>query len=189
LLELLSDFQVSIPERTIKAVTIPHVVLTSNGTRALSDARAAAASITMSIIPMSTARRASSWRIAGAGTSLSLQSRGGRGIGRRSCARCRAWRDAGWAAALVGLGVRISTRPGVVHETLMCLLKTHEDKSRVSRGSPNACWGRSHELLRRSPAMTARQVSRLVSVKLAAFLGPCVTMAAVGLHEAATPRR
>ena len=39
LLELLSDFQVSIPELgTIKAITIPHVVLTSNGTRELSDA-------------------------------------------------------------------------------------------------------------------------------------------------------
>src|SRR5690349_22424408 len=39
LLELLSDFQVSIPELgTIKATTIPHVVLTSNGTRELSDA-------------------------------------------------------------------------------------------------------------------------------------------------------
>src|SRR4249919_3577934 len=39
LLELLSDFQVSIPEfGTIKAISIPHVVLTSNGTRELSDA-------------------------------------------------------------------------------------------------------------------------------------------------------
>src|SRR6201997_383294 len=39
LLELLSDFQVSIPALgTIKATTIPHVVLTSNGTRELSDA-------------------------------------------------------------------------------------------------------------------------------------------------------
>src|SRR4051794_24793985 len=39
LLELLSDFQVSIPELgTIKAVSIPRVVLTSNGTRELSDA-------------------------------------------------------------------------------------------------------------------------------------------------------
>src|SRR5208337_5525104 len=39
LLELLSDFQVSIPELgTIAAITIPHVVLTSNGTRELSDA-------------------------------------------------------------------------------------------------------------------------------------------------------
>src|SRR5215472_15468578 len=39
LLELLSDFQVSIPELgTISAVTLPRVVLTSNGTRELSDA-------------------------------------------------------------------------------------------------------------------------------------------------------
>src|ERR1700743_2312763 len=39
LLELLSDFQVSIPELgTIKAISIPHVVLTSNGTRGLSNA-------------------------------------------------------------------------------------------------------------------------------------------------------
>ena len=39
LLELLSDFQVSIPEiGTIKAQSIPKVILTSNGTRELSDA-------------------------------------------------------------------------------------------------------------------------------------------------------
>ena len=39
LLELLSDFQVSVPELgTIKAVSIPRVILTSNGTRELSDA-------------------------------------------------------------------------------------------------------------------------------------------------------
>lgn len=39
LLELLSDFQISIPELgTIKATSIPRVILTSNGTRELSDA-------------------------------------------------------------------------------------------------------------------------------------------------------
>ena len=39
LLELLSDFQISIPELgTIKATSIPRVVLTSNGTREISDA-------------------------------------------------------------------------------------------------------------------------------------------------------
>src|SRR5258708_16577546 len=39
LLELLSDFQVSIPELgPIPAISIPHVCLTSNGTRELSDA-------------------------------------------------------------------------------------------------------------------------------------------------------
>ena len=39
LLEVLSDYQISIPELgTIRATSIPHVVLTSNGTRELSDA-------------------------------------------------------------------------------------------------------------------------------------------------------
>ena len=39
LLELLSDFQISVPEMgTIKATHVPHVVLTSNRTRELSDA-------------------------------------------------------------------------------------------------------------------------------------------------------
>src|SRR4029078_13137878 len=39
LLELLSDFQISIPELgTMKAVTRPLLVITSNGTRELSDA-------------------------------------------------------------------------------------------------------------------------------------------------------
>ena len=39
LLEVLSDYQISIPELgTIEAVSIPHVVLTSNATRELSDA-------------------------------------------------------------------------------------------------------------------------------------------------------
>src|SRR6184192_869397 len=39
LLEVLSDFQITIPELgTIAACSIPHVILTSNGTRTLSDA-------------------------------------------------------------------------------------------------------------------------------------------------------
>ena len=40
-------------------------------------------------------------------------------------------RDSGFA---VGLDVRdLHDAPETVHETLMCLLKTHEDKSRVTR--------------------------------------------------------
>ena len=39
-----------------------------------------------------------------------------------------------WAAALVGLDVTdLHDRPEIVHETLMCLLKTHEDKRRMAR--------------------------------------------------------
>ena len=37
-------------------------------------------------------------------------------------------------AALIGLNVRdLHDSPEIVHQTLMCLLKTHEDKSRVTR--------------------------------------------------------
>jgi MoxR-like ATPase len=47
LLEVLSDYQISIPELgTIAATSIPHVLLTSNGTRELSDACAGAACTT-----------------------------------------------------------------------------------------------------------------------------------------------
>ena len=61
LLELLSDFQVSIPELgTIKATSIPRVVLTSNGRANCPTRCAAAASITTSISPRSIARRRSS---------------------------------------------------------------------------------------------------------------------------------
>jgi hypothetical protein len=39
-----------------------------------------------------------------------------------------------WAAALVGLEVRdLKDQPEIVHDTLMCLLKTHEDRARVTR--------------------------------------------------------
>ena len=39
-----------------------------------------------------------------------------------------------WAAALVGLDVAdLHDRPEIVHATLMCLLKTHEDKMRMAR--------------------------------------------------------
>jgi hypothetical protein len=39
-----------------------------------------------------------------------------------------------WAAALVGLDVKdLHDAPETVHETLMCLLKTQEDRTRVTR--------------------------------------------------------
>ncbi len=76
LLELLSDFQVSIPELgTVTAVSIPRVVLTSNVAETLD-----------------------------------------------------------WAATLAGLGVHdLRQEPEAVQETLICLLKTQEDRARVTR--------------------------------------------------------
>jgi hypothetical protein len=38
-----------------------------------------------------------------------------------------------WAAALVGLDIRdLNDVPETVHETLICLLKTHEDRARFT---------------------------------------------------------
>ena len=75
LLELLSDFQVSIPELgTITATTIPHVVLTSNGTRELSDAlRRRCLYHYVDYPDVDREARIIMARIAGAGASLSLQ--------------------------------------------------------------------------------------------------------------------
>src|SRR5262249_62147846 len=39
-----------------------------------------------------------------------------------------------WAATLAGLGAHdLRQEPEVVHETMICLLKTHEDRARLTR--------------------------------------------------------
>src|SRR6187399_3645558 len=75
LLEMLSDFQVSIPELgTISATTIPHVVLTSNGSRELSDAlRRRCLYHYVDYPDVDREARIIMARIEGAGASLSLQ--------------------------------------------------------------------------------------------------------------------
>ncbi|MGV7212789.1 MoxR family ATPase, partial [Bradyrhizobium sp. UFLA05-112] len=48
-----------------------------------------------------------------------------------------------WAAALVGLDISdLHDAPGTVHETLICLLKTHEDRARVTREVTERLLGR-----------------------------------------------
>ena len=138
LLELLSDFQVSIPELgTIRATTIPHVVLTSNGSRELSDAlRRRCLYHYVDYPDVDREARIIMARIDGAGASLSLQiARMVEGIRKEELRKVPGVAETlDWAAALVGLDVRdLHDAPETVHETLMCLLKTHEDKSRVTR--------------------------------------------------------
>jgi MoxR-like ATPase len=138
LLELLSDFQVSIPELgTICATTIPHVVLTSNGTRELSDAlRRRCLYHYVDYPDVDREARIIMARISGAGASLSLQiARMVENIRKEELRKVPGVAETlDWAAALVGLDVRdLLEVPETVHETLMCLLKTHEDKSRVTR--------------------------------------------------------
>jgi MoxR-like ATPase len=138
LLELLSDFQVSIPELgTISATSIPHVVLTSNGTRELSDAlRRRCLYHYVDYPDVDREARIVMARIDGAGASLSLQiARMMEGIRKEELRKVPGVAETlDWAAALVGLDIRdLHEDPEAVHETLMCLLKTHEDKSRVTR--------------------------------------------------------
>ena len=138
LLELLSDFQVSIPELgTITATTIPHVVLTSNGTRELSDAlRRRCLYHYVDYPDVDREARIIMARVSGAGASLSLQiARMVENVRKEELRKVPGVAETlDWAAALVGLGVRdLHDTPETVHETLMCLLKTHEDKSRVTR--------------------------------------------------------
>jgi MoxR-like ATPase len=137
LLELLSDFQVSIPELgTISATSIPHVVLTSNGTRELSDAlRRRCLYHYVDYPDVDREARIILMRIEGAGASLSLQiARLVEGLRKEDLRKVPGVAETlDWAAALVGIGVRdLRDAPETVHATLMCLLKTHQDRVCIS---------------------------------------------------------
>jgi len=138
LLELLSDWQVSVPELgTIAATSIPHVVLTSNGTRELSDAlRRRCLYHYVDYPDVEREARIIMARVEGAGASLSLQvARLVESIRKEDLRKVPGVAETlDWAAALVGLDVRnLHDDPDTVHETLMCLLKTHEDQARMTR--------------------------------------------------------
>jgi MoxR-like ATPase len=138
LLELLSDFQVSIPEMgTVRATSIPHVVLTSNGTRELSDAlRRRCLYHYVDYPDVDREARIIMARIPAASASLSLQiARVVEAIRKEDLRKVPGVAETlDWAAALVGLDVSdLRDAPEVVHETMMCLLKTREDKARMPR--------------------------------------------------------
>src|ERR1700751_3988399 len=137
LLELISDFQVSVPELgTIKATSIPHVVLTSNGTRELSDAlRRRCLYHYVDYPDVEREARIIMARVDGASASLSLQiARMVEGIGKEELRKVPGVAETlDWAAARVGLDIsNLHDTPEAVHETMMCLLKTHEDKARLT---------------------------------------------------------
>jgi MoxR-like ATPase len=138
LLELLSDFQVTIPEfGTIKARSIPRVVLTSNATRELSDAlRRRCLYHYVDFPDVDREARIITTRIPGVDSALAAQ------IARMVAAvRTEDLRKVpgvaetlDWAATLAGLGVHdLRQEPEAVHDTLICLLKTHEDRVRLKR--------------------------------------------------------
>ena len=138
LLELLSDFQVSIPELgTIAATTIPRVILTSNGTRELSDAlRRRCLYHYVDFPDVDREARIIVARLPGIDVALSLQiARMVAGVRKEELRKSPGVAETlDWAAALAGLEIRhLQNEPELVFETLMCLIKTAEDKSRITR--------------------------------------------------------
>lgn len=138
LLELLSDYQVSIPELgTIRATTIPQVILTSNGTRELSDAlRRRCLYHYVEFPDVEREARIITTRMPNIDVALALQiSRMVEAIRKEDLRKSPGVAETlDWAAALAGLGVDdLRAEPEAVFETLMCLVKTVEDKSRMTR--------------------------------------------------------
>ena len=138
LLELLSDFQVSIPELgTIRALSIPRVLLTSNGTRELSDAlRRRCLYHYVDFPDVEREARIILARLPGIDSALAAQVAALVAAVRKEDLRKvpGVAETLDWAATLAGLAVHdLRQEPEAVHETMMCLLKTHEDRSRITR--------------------------------------------------------
>ncbi|OJF95683.1 AAA family ATPase [Pararhizobium antarcticum] len=138
LLELLSDFQVSIPELgTITATTIPRVILTSNGTRELSDAlRRRCLYHYVDFPDVDREARIILSRLPGIDAALALQIASMVGLIRKEDLRKTPGvaETLDWAATLAGLDIRhLQDEPEAVHDTMICLIKTAEDKARMTR--------------------------------------------------------
>ena len=136
LLEILSDFQITVPELgTIAACSIPHVVLTSNGTRALSDALRRRCLYSYLDFPDEAKElvivRA---RLPGIDQHLAEQVvRFVQLLRREDLEKTPGIAETlDWARALVGLDVgSIDKDRGAVQASLICLLKTEADLKRA----------------------------------------------------------
>ena len=137
LLEILSEYQVSIPEYgTIKAVTKPIVIITSNNTRDLSDALRRRCVYNYVYYPKKELELEIlqkklpnidfelSTQIVNFVQNLRLQDLEKKpGIAE----------TLDWAAAISGLGLKdLSENYKILHSTLVCLLKTEADKAIIS---------------------------------------------------------
>ena len=136
LLELLSDFQVTIPEiGTIQATSKPIVVLTANGTRDLSDALRRRCIYNYVPYP----DRASEMAILGTrhpniGPELAAQIVGFVQSLRKEDLEKKPGiaETLDWAAALAGLGINdITSDPVLLQASLVCLLKTEADQASI----------------------------------------------------------
>jgi MoxR-like ATPase len=134
LLEVLSDYQISIPELgTVKAISIPQVVLTSNGTREMSDAlRRRCLYCHLDYPSYDKELRIVLKRVPGIEARLAgqivafVQSLRGQDLRKRPGTA----ETLDWAAALVKLRIpSLDTNPDFIADTLVCLLKTREDQA------------------------------------------------------------
>jgi len=138
LLEVLSDFQISIPELgTITATSIPHVILTSNGTRELSDALRRRCLYYYVDYPdfekelrivrkrqPDINRQLSSQIVECIQSIRKLDLRKNPGIGE----------TLDWAAALMQLDVEnLNNDPDLIMGSLVCVLKTRDDRDQVTK--------------------------------------------------------
>jgi MoxR-like ATPase len=136
LLEILSDFQITIPEfGTIRARSIPHVILTSNGTRALSDALRRRCLYSYVDFPDERKELVIvSARLPGIDQRLAEQVvRFVQLVRREGLEKTPGIAETlDWARALVGLDIgSINKDPATVQASLICLLKTEADLKRV----------------------------------------------------------
>ncbi|NBC95703.1 MAG: AAA domain-containing protein [Deinococcus-Thermus bacterium] len=137
LLEVLSDFQVTVPELgTIRATTVPWVVLTSNGTRELSDALRRRCLYHWVDYPDEDKEvRILAARLPGIEAHLAHQIvRFVQAVRREDLRKVPGIAETlDWAAALSGLGLKdLRDDPEQLHDTLICLLKTHEDRAALA---------------------------------------------------------
>jgi len=147
LLELLADFQITVPELgTIKATAIPRVVITSNATRELSDAlRRRCLYHYVDFPEPDREARILLARMPGIDTALALQiAQMVAAIRKEDLRKVPGVAESlDWAAALAGLGIKdLHQNPEAVHATLICLLKTNEDQRRVTREVSDRLLGR-----------------------------------------------
>lgn len=137
LLEVLSDFQISIPELgTIEAKSVPYVVLTSNATRELSDALRRRCLYHYVDYPDEGKEvRILQARLPGIDLRLAGQVvRFVQAIRKEDIDKKPGIAETlDWAAALAGLEIGdLRDDPQALHDSLLCLLKTDRDRRAIS---------------------------------------------------------
>jgi MoxR-like ATPase len=138
LLEVLSDYQITIPELgSVKARSIPRVVLTSNGMRDLSDAlRRRCLYFFLDYPSPQREREIVEARLPGVGHRLAGQVvafvQTLRGMELRKVPGIAETLD--WAAALAGMGIDdLLAAREQLPDTFVCLIKTQEDRHRLGQ--------------------------------------------------------